>query len=103
MSREVRTFKFGHTRIYSYSSNKIIPLIRYRYIETIKCIMNKEYSTYQEETPQRSVVSEPVIVYGVKQEKIEYQEHTSRNDIMRSIDAEELLNRLRPRIKSLFE
>ncbi|MBO5015114.1 MAG: hypothetical protein J6C92_04800 [Bacteroidaceae bacterium] len=58
---------------------------------------------YQEEEPITHIVSEPTVVYEVKSEVNEYREKKSRNDIHSAIDGEELLNRLRPRIKSLFE
>lgn len=58
---------------------------------------------YQKEEQITHVVSEPAVVYEVKAEVNELREQTSRNDIHSAIDGEELLDRLRPRIKSLFE
>lgn len=58
---------------------------------------------YQEKEPITHIVAEPTIVYGIKNEVNECREYTLRNDIHSAIDGEELLNRLRPRIKSLFK
>ena len=65
--------------------------------------MKQKNQKYPQETTTYTVVSEPAIAYGMKRESIVCQEHSSRNDILRAIDTEELLSRLRPRIKSLFE
>jgi len=63
----------------------------------------KRINRYQEENPKTPVVAEPVVIYGVRSEVDDYHEIASRNDINSAIDGEELLNRLRPRINSLFE
>lgn len=63
----------------------------------------KRINRYQEESPKTPIVAEPVVTYGVKNELNDFRKCASRNDMNSAIDGEELLNRLRPRIKSLFE
>lgn len=63
----------------------------------------KRINRYQEESPKTPIVAEPVVTYGVENELNDFRKCASRNDMNSAIDGEELLNRLRPRIKSLFE
>ena len=49
------------------------------------------------------IVSEPVVAYGYRRDTVNTQNVILRNDINTAIDGEELLSRLRPRIKSLFK
>ena len=58
--------------------------------KTIICMNNKEYDILEEE---RQMASEPATISIVMD---------SRSDISRAITGEELLNRLIPRIQSLF-
>ena len=57
---------------------------------------------YQEDsiTP---IVDEPNVAYETRGNVFDSQNHVLRDDIHSAVDGEELLNRLRPRIKSLFE
>ena len=63
----------------------------------------KKATKYEVEYPVTPVVSEPVAAYGMRSEVSNSPRFTSRNDIKLAIEGEELLNRLRPRIKSLFK
>lgn len=58
---------------------------------------------YKKKEPITPIVAESTVVYGVKRDVNECQGGDLRNDIYSAIDGEELLNRLRPRIKSLFK
>ena len=58
---------------------------------------------YQDENPMTPIVSEPVVAYGYRRDTVNTQNVILRNDINTAIDGEELLSRLRPRIKSLFK
>lgn len=49
------------------------------------------------------VVSEPSVTYFVQNDVNTCLEHVPNSDMESAVDGEELLNRLRPRIKSLFE
>lgn len=63
----------------------------------------KEVKNYKQQIPDNEMVAaEPVIVYAVETEDSTCKVFTSRDDSNRSITGDELLNRLRPRIKSLF-
>lgn len=58
---------------------------------------------YQIEDSSPSVISEPAATYCVSNEVDIYLKEVSNSDMASAIDGKELLNRLRPRIKSLFE
>ncbi len=60
----------------------------------------KEYQIKDSGTP---VVSEPVVAYGSRSKTDVCRNYAERNDMKAAIDGDELLNRLRPRIKSLFK
>lgn len=64
--------------------------------------MNKT-NRYQDEKPMTPIMAEPVVAYEARSETRNSQERVLRDDIHSAIDGEELLNRLRPRIKSLFK
>lgn len=63
----------------------------------------KKATKYDEEYPVVPVVAEPMAVYGTRDGVRNCPKFISRNDIKSAIEGEELLNRLRPRIKSLFK
>lgn len=64
--------------------------------------MNKTNRS-QDENPMTPIMAEPMVSYGVRSETRNSQKHVLRDDIHSAIDGEELLNLLRPRIKSLFK
>jgi len=65
--------------------------------------MMKKIKKYQIEDSGTPIVAEPVIAYGSRSEADICRNYASRNDMKAAIDGDELLNRLRPRIKSLFK
>jgi len=64
--------------------------------------MNKT-NRYQDENPMTPITAEPMVVYETRTEIENVQKLVLRNDMNSAIDGEELLSRLRPRIKSLFK
>lgn len=56
--------------------------------------------TYKEQEPVREKAGEPIVTYASNKIGIAGRE---RDDIRCAISGEELLNRLRPRIKALFK
>ena len=57
---------------------------------------------YQQIKSKISVAKEPEMAYG-KSRKVSFSKVQNRGNIEHAISGEELLNRLRPRIKALFE
>ena len=68
-----------------------------------KLYVMKKTTKYDVEYPVTPLVSEPMGAYGIRNEVSDRLKYTLRNDIKSVIEGEELLNRLRPRIKSLFK
>ncbi|NVK95149.1 hypothetical protein HU824_18655 [Bacteroides sp. L10-4] len=62
----------------------------------------RKIKPYKEQEPMASNVSEPVVVYTGNENNPNIVTE-GRDDIRRAISGEELLSRLRPRIKALFE
>lgn len=65
--------------------------------------MMKKIKKYQIEDSGTPIVAESVVAYGSRHEVNVCHNYASRNDMKAAIDGDELLNRLRPRIKSLFK
>ena len=61
---------------------------------------NKKYSEIENPRP---IVSEPAMVYGIRREYSDKSDYSLRNELRSAITGEELITRLRPRIKTLFE
>jgi len=61
---------------------------------------NNKYSEIEKPCP---VVSEPAMVYGIRRENSGKSDYSLRNELKSAITGEELMTRLRPRIKTLFE
>lgn len=64
--------------------------------------MAKDKSYINSETEKDVIASEPVVTYGAVRDISINTIAKSRDNINQAITGEELLNRLRPRIKSLF-
>lgn len=61
-----------------------------------------ELKPYREQGPMERNVGEPVVVYTGNENNLDIVTER-RDDIRRAISGEELLDRLCPRIKALFE
>ena len=61
---------------------------------------NNKYSEIENPRP---IVSEPAMVYGIRRENSDKLDYSLRNELRSAITGEELITRLRPRIKTLFE
>ena len=65
--------------------------------------MIKKVDEYQINDTKTQIVSEPVVAYRVQGETNILNNCTLRDDMKSAIEGEELLNRLRPRLKFLFK
>ena len=68
-----------------------------------KNIQNMNTNNQYQEDSITPIVDEPNVAYETRGNVFDSQNHVLRVDIHSAVDGEELLNRLRPRIKSLFE